>query len=357
MHKTLALAVLAFSLGLAPGAQAQPPRLEVQEVADTGCMPKGAIVSPDGQRFYVTNFGQANVRNITVYDAHTLALVDTINVPGVVVESVLSPDGKTLYASNFQRHSVQVIDLAHKTVTREITTGLHPKVLALSSDGKALFAANWAGNSVTQIDVATGTVVRTLPTGTHPRGTVVTKTGTLFVANFDGASIEIYPNVTGHAPFDPAAHVHVAACEIPRHLALSPDESKLYISCFHDSTLHVMDVATRRIIHRIPIGNSPKSVEASRDGRYVYSADYGRETNSVSVVDTSDWTSRVFTVPGMDRGSGIAVMPDGQHALVTGWYDNHVYLVGFRGTGGHPRDATSKIQAWIGHPHHDDTVE
>jgi YVTN family beta-propeller protein len=355
MHKTVAaMAVLLGVFQWEVEARAQPPRLEVQEVAATGCMPKGASLSPDGKRFYVTNFGQENTRNITVYDAKTLALVDTINVPGVVVESVLSHDGKTIYASNFRRHSVQYIDVTSKTVTREITTGMHPKILALSSDGKMLFAANWAGNSVTQIDVASGTVVRTLPTGVHPRGTVITKSGTLFVANFDGASIDVYPNVMGRTPFDPAAHQHLAACQIPRHLALSPDESKLYISCFHDSSLHVMDVATKQITHRIPIGNSPKSVEASKDGRFVYSADYGKETNSVSVVDTSDWTARVFTIPGMDRGSGVSVMPDGQHALVTGWYDNHVYLVGFRGTGGHPHEAMSHIQSWINNPHHDD---
>jgi YVTN family beta-propeller protein len=354
IRRLVAGAVLIATLDVGAQARAQPPRLEVQEVAATGIMPKGASLSPDGKRFYVTNFGQQNVRNITVYDAQTLALTDTIDVPGIVVESVLSPDGKILYASNFRRHSVQYVDLATKSVTREIPTGTHPKVLALSADGTMLFAANWAGNSVTQIDVASGSVVRTLPVGTHPRGTVVTRSGTLYVANFDGASIDIYPHVVGRHPFDPTAHTRIPACEIPRHLALSPDESTLYISCFHDSALHVMDLATRRITHRISIGNSPKSIEPSRDGRYVYSADFGKETNSVSVVDTSDWSVRVFTVPGMDRGSGIAVMPDGTHALVTGWFDSHVYLVGFEQTGGHPTAAMNHIRAWIHRPHHDD---
>jgi DNA-binding beta-propeller fold protein YncE len=169
----------------------------------------------------------------------------------------------------------------------------------------------------------------------------------LYIANFDGASIDVYGGE------DLETHHRVEACKIPRHLALSPDETVLYVSCFHDSTLHVMDLASETIIHRVPIGSSPKSIEVSKDGRYVFSADYGRETNSVSVVDTTDWTARVYTVPGMDRGSGIAVMPDGQHALVTGWYDNHVYLVGFEGTGGHPVVAMQAIQHWIHRRHQD----
>src|SRR5512140_325789 len=154
--------ILALSWACSAGhALARSPKIEVQEVADTGVMPKGASLSPDGSRFYVTNFGQANVRNITVYDTQTLKLIDTINVPGIVVESVLSPDGKTIYASNFQRDTVLFIDVATKKVTREVTVGAHPKILAMSQDGSMLFAANWTGNSVTQIDPQTGKVLRT----------------------------------------------------------------------------------------------------------------------------------------------------------------------------------------------------
>ena len=87
----------------------------------------------------------------------------------------------------------------------------------------------------------------------------------------------------------------------------------LFISCYHDSQLHAVDVATGSS-HIAPRRSSPKSVEVSRDGRYVWSADYGPETNSVSVVDTQDWTARVFRVPGMDRGSGITLFPDGKRA-------------------------------------------
>jgi YVTN family beta-propeller protein len=334
-------------VAVASVAHARSPKIEVQEVAETGSMPKGASLSPDGKKFYVTNFGQANGRNITVYDTETLKLTGTIDVPGIVVESVLSQDGQTIYASNFARNSVQFIDVASKRVKTEIATGFHPKILVLSPDQKQLFAANWTGASVTQIDVATAKVVRTLPAGLHPRGMALTSAGKLFIANFDGESIDVYEGV------DFAQHHRIPACKIPRHLALSPDEKTLFVSCFHDSTLHAMDVETEEVHHRVPIGSSPKSIEVSRDGRYVWSADYGKETNSVSVVDLSDWTARVYPVPGMDRGSGIAVTADGEHALVTGWYDNHVYLVGFEGTGGHPTDAAQKIQAWIRRPKHD----
>lgn len=326
---------------------AQPPRVEVQAVAATGSMPKGVSLSPDGKHAYVTNFGQENGKNITVYDASTLAIESQIDVPGIVVESVLSPDGSTIYASNFRRDSVQFVDLKTRKVTREVHVGLHPKILVPSPDGKFLFAANWSGQSVTQIEIATGKAIRTLPTtGLNPRGMAMTRAGVLFAANFNGASIDIFKGP------DMSDRHTLSACPIPRHLALSPDEKMLFISCYHDSMIHAVDTATEKVVHTLHVGSSPKSVEVSRDGRWVWSADYGPETNSVSVVDTEDWTARVYTVPGMDRGSGLTIFPDGKHALVTGWYDDHVYLVGFEGTGGDPKAARAKIDGWIRRPRH-----
>jgi YVTN family beta-propeller protein len=334
---------LVAMLVAAPASAA--PRLEVQAFAETGSMPKGVTLSPDGTRLYVTNFGQRNGKNISVYDAETLAHVSDIDVPGIVVESVFSADGSLLYASNFDRDSVQVIDTRTRRVKREIHAGLHPKILALSKDGKTLFAANWNGDSVSEIDLARGVTVRTLPAGRHPRGMALTAAGALlgaprlYVANFDGATIDVF-----HGP-DFSQSYTLAVCRIPRHLVLAPDGRMLYLSCYHDSQLWALDLTgtSERARHVVPIGRFPKSIDVSRDGRYVYSADYG-PSNSVSIVDTTDWSETTYTVPGMVRGSGIAVLPSGRRAAVTGWCDNHVYLVGIAGSGGHPAETLEKLR-------------
>ena len=341
------LGVLAAAFTLSTPALAEPEKLEVQEVAETGSMPKGAILSKDGTKFYVTNYGQLDKKNVTVYDSKTLEQVDRIDVPGVVVESALSHDGKTIYLSNFRRSSVMFVDLETKKVTHEIKTGTHPKVLAVSADGKSLFAANWASHSVSQIDIATASVVRTLEVGRQPRGMVATKSGKLYVANFFGDSIDIFEG----KELEKTHRIDV--CKCPRHLALAPDEKTVFISCLNKNQIHALDVETETVKHKVGIGNAPKSIDVSKDGRYVYSADFG-ESRSVSVVDTKDWTSKILKVPGMDRGSGVAVGPDGKHALVTGWFDNHIYLVGFEGSGGHPEETKKKIHRWQNQPFKDD---
>ena len=58
----------------------------------------------------------------------------------------------------------------------------------------------------------------------------------------------------------------------------------------------------------------------------------------------------------LDHGSGLTIYPDGRHALVTGWYDNHVYMVGFEGSGHDPALASrarATIDGWINRRKHD----
>jgi len=287
----------------------------------TGSLPKGISISPDGARLYVTNYGQRNHRNVSVFDAATLHRLSEIHVPGIVVESVVSPDGNTLYLSNFTRGSVQVVDLATGAVRLEIpTTGRNPKIVVLSPDGRRLFAANWSSRNVTEIDTSTGIVTRTLAAGTNPRGMAVARDGTLYVANFSDHSMEVYSGASMEH------HVHVSRlCRVPRHLVLAPDDSMLYVSCMGQSTVVGVDPATLRIVHSVRVGSAPKAIDVCPGGRYLFTANYGG--HGISLVDVSDWSARTLEIPGADHTSGVVCARSGLRAFVTGWYDYHVYAV------------------------------
>jgi YVTN family beta-propeller protein len=293
-------------------------------MASTGSMPKGVIRSPDGRALYVANYGQLDRGNLGVYDANTLARTRLIDVPGIIVESAISPDGRTLYVSNFRRNSVQYLDLASGSVTREVNTGRHPKILVVSHDGRRLFAANWASRDVSEIDVATGTVTRTLPAGDNPRGMAITRGGRLYVANSTSDDIHVYEGASMAL-----ARRIPRVCRIPRHLTLSPDESRLYISCLGAGVLAVMDTSNDRIIRRVATQSGPKANDVSPDGRYVATADYN--ASGITVIDTSDWSTRSLEIPLMNRASGIVFAATGLRVIVTGWFDDHLFAVGVEG--------------------------
>jgi len=353
------LTFLAIS-GAAALAHAFPPKIEAQAAAPTGSLPKGVSLSPDGRRLFVTNYGERDHGNVTIYDAATLAKVDTIDIPGVVVESALSPDGRTLYVSNFARNTVQFVDLATKKVTREIKAGTHPKILVVSHDGRTLYAANWGNESVSVIDTSTGEITRTLRTQKNPRGMAVTRSGRLIVANFNGKSVDFFePEKIAALPKGHIAlpsHRVKDLCEFPRHVVLSPDESKAYVSCLLANQVVILDAKSGAIERRIQVGRFPKALDVTHDGRWIVSADYRGSTTTL--IDTTDWSTRTLDVPGMDAASGVvfartpraprsdkdklkgkaapATKPEPPPALrwfVTGWYDNHLYQVGVAGTG------------------------
>ncbi len=354
------LAIVAGSMaaGLsAPVAHASPPKIEVQAAAPTGSLPKGVSLSPDGRRLFVTNYGVKDHGNVTIYDAANLQRLDTVDVPGVVVESALSPDGKTLYVSNFTRNTVQFIELGSKKITREIKAGMHPKILVVSHDGRTLYAANWGNESVSVIEASSGDVTRTLRTQKNPRGMAVTRAGRLFVANFNGKSVDIFdtdPKAARENKVQFATKRIRDLCEFPRHVVLSPDESKVYVSCLLANEVVVLDARTGDVERRVKVGRFPKALDVTRDGRWIVSADYRGSTTTL--IDTLDWTTRTLDVPGMDAASGVvfarppksplrpgrgkasasAAMPEQQlRWFVTGWYDNHLYQVGVAGAGPH----------------------
>ncbi len=324
MAVTAPLVLSAALVSLA--AFARPPRLVVTQMAATGSLPKGVSVSPDGTRLYVTNYGELSRHSVTIFDAATLRRLDEITVRGIVVESAVSPDGRTLYLSNFTRSSVQFVDIATRTMTREVhTTGRNPKIVVLSPDGSRLFAANWSSRNVTEIDTATGAVTRTLEAGLNPRGMAMTHGGRLYIANFFGNTIDVYEGAAmeTHRRID-------RVCRIPRHLSLSPDDRTLYVSCLGQDEVIAMNTETSRIEHRAHVGFAPKAIDVCPDGRYIFSANYGG--HSVSIVDTTDWTVRTMEVPVMDHASGIVCARSGVRAFITGWYDDHLYAVDAEGS-------------------------
>jgi YVTN family beta-propeller protein len=302
-----------------PGAttRAGGPRLEIVARADTGSQPKSVNVSPDGSRVVVCNFGFRDHDNVWVYDARTLEHVGTINFRGNAVETAFSSDGRTLYVSNFRRAKLMVVDFATLTVRAEVDVGSDPKTIVLSPDGATIYVANYAGNSVSVVDAARLVETRRIRAGVQPRGMAVARDGRLFVASFRDHLTHV---------FDPGDYHElrtIPMCRFPRHLALSPDDSRLYVSCSSVRALHWHEVADGRRTGIAPVGENPRTIDISDDGRYIAVADY--DSSTVSVVDTVALTHRTNEFRGADRIVGVAIQPGADlRVYATSWNTSRV---------------------------------
>lgn len=331
--RKFALAIPALALFsaafVAVGASAKAPKLEVTQTAETGSMPKAVVVSPDGKNLVVTNFGFWKNRNVYWYDPATLKKIgqtDFDDKDGNAVEAIFSPDSKLLYVSNFNGNNVKIVDVATKKVTKTVDVGLRPKITILSKDGSKMMVGNWDSFRADIYDTKDFKLLYKLKAGEHPRGIALTNSGKAYIAGFEGEDLDIYgPNDKGEAFAD---HKKVKACKHVRHMTLSPDEKTLYLSCYYLGQLGAWDVATDKMKKLVQIGQEPKSSAVSSDGRWVFIANFGApDLDSISVVDTTDWTQRFVKVPKMDQGCGLALAPDQKTVWVTGWTSRTVHAI------------------------------
>ncbi len=190
-----------------------------------GTYPYTTVVSRDGSKVYVSNWGgrvpTANDATdgtypvvvdprtgipvsgtVSVIDANSNAVVKTIEVGRHPCGMALSPTGNRLYVTNANSDTVSMIDTATDTVLKALTVSLtttkangtktpilgsSPNAIAVSPDGGTLYVANGSDNAIAVIDPNSPTanpVHGLIPTGWYPTAVVADKTGgQIYIAN------------------------------------------------------------------------------------------------------------------------------------------------------------------------------
>jgi YVTN family beta-propeller protein len=147
-----------------------------------GVAPYDVVVSPDGQRAYVSNWGGR-------LPGKADRTADSYGTPVLVDKRGAALSG-----------TVSVIDLKQNREIREIATGLHPSGLALGVDGRTLFVANANSDTISVIDTGTMRVMDNvsvrpdpaLPFGSQPNALALSRDGQmLYVANGGNNAIAV----------------------------------------------------------------------------------------------------------------------------------------------------------------------
>jgi YVTN family beta-propeller protein len=177
-----------FFTRAADGSFAADGRLPI-----AGAAPSGLDVNPDGSRLYVA---LNMTHEVAVIDTTTRALLARVPVGIYPYTTVVSADGRKIYVSNWGGRvpgpadvtdgvfpvvvdprtgipvsgTVSVIDAATNAVVKTIEVGLHPSGMALAPAGDRLYVTNANSDTVSAIDTATDAVVKVLHVGSRERG-------------------------------------------------------------------------------------------------------------------------------------------------------------------------------------------
>jgi YVTN family beta-propeller protein len=254
----------------------------------------GAAVAPDGSRFYITNEAEST---LDVADAKTLKVTKHIPLTNHPNNVAVSKDGKRVYVAIVAgAGAVDVIDTTSLTRVKSIRTegGIHNTYV--TPDGNFVLAGSIIGKKINVIDQKTEEIVWTLPTeeGVRPMA---------FETNPDGSTKRIFvelSNFNGFVTVDFATRKvvdkipmpEVAASEkttvglqgSPCHgLAVTPDGKTLTVLSKMNSRVYFVSLPDLKITGETKVGHHPDWITLTPDGKRAYVANAG--SNSVSVVD------------------------------------------------------------------------
>ena len=181
--------------------------------------------------------------------------------------AAISPDGRYAYFTAGQSDSVIEVKTETNEISRTIAThGKISHMVYVTPDGKYLLTANIVSEDISVINRSTGKLYKKIPAGKGVEGMAFTPDRKyLWALNQTGGTITIIDMQT----LEP---IETFDCPgMPVRVRFTADGKKALIPGWvKEGTLTVIDVATRKEIKRIRVGDYAIGVELSPDEKYAF---------------------------------------------------------------------------------------
>ncbi len=303
-----------FLLALNAGGKPSISVIETSALKETARVPiadagLGLAFSPDGRRVYAGGGSRNVVLEFTFSPAGELKPTREISAGPSSVQTAtmnfigdvaVSPDGRTVLAGDLFHDRVLVINAQSGQTTAALKSGRRPYRIVFHPDAQSYFVSSWADASVYEYSLPSGTEMARARVGAHPTDLIwsnrkipddqstwqyrlfvaAANTNDVFVLGVTEAK-DVNVLETLNAGFSAVAPAGMT----PSGLALSADQTRLYIACSDVNALAVADVSeTRsRIAGFIPTGAYPTAVRVVNGGKLAVLNGHGA---SMSVIDT-----------------------------------------------------------------------
>ena len=309
-----------------------------------GDLPLKMVFSPGG-KYLLVNTGGWHDHGVSVIDAATNTLAQSVDVDKDWAGLCLDPSGHTVFVAAGQGDTPFYLAQAVKdgqparriaslqqTVLRLGFAGgrltLQPPLSVPALDGKerwtaglaagrdgALYVAEVEGDVVYKLTGSPATVAATAHVGYHPYAVVPSPDGkTLAVSNWGGESVSFLDTDTLRES------VRVTVGSHPNEMVWGRD-GRLFVANSASNSVSV--VSHGSVVETIktsldphdPIGSTPDALALSPDGRTLYVAN--ADNNDVAVIDVSRRESRVLGfIPTGWYPTALAMAPDGRTLYV-----------------------------------------
>jgi len=256
----------------------------------------GALaLSPDGKLLYALDLAHFELVGVDTREGRIRWRVGVGRLPFAVA---VSPSGDRIYVSNVGTFRYSVIPGFDSKRAKETGLDFPPfasgtpearkgTVIAGKSvpglgdpnvpESNSVFVLDANGNPPTVLArIRTGLAIGNQSVGGSSPGAVVAGHNRVYVSNSAQDSVSILDTrknrLVATIRLEPASSVGGLRGVLPFGLALSPDESRLYIACAGINAVAVFDTRSRTVLGYIPTAWFPGRVALSRDGLTLYVA-------------------------------------------------------------------------------------
>jgi DNA-binding beta-propeller fold protein YncE len=272
--------------------------------------PHGLTVSPDKQFYYVstahgTPFG--SFWKLRASDNRVIGRVMLGNFPAT---AQITPDGHLAFVVNFNLHGemvasdVSVVGVEDMVELTRIKTCAMPHGSRLNAQGTKHYSACMMDDHLVEIDVATLEVSRHFQ---------LTKGKEMGMA---GAPMSMPGGAThdmsGHGMTAPAAGDPTCS---PTWAQPSPNGSSVFVACNRTSDIVEIDVATWRMVRRIPAGNGVYNLAITNDGTRLIGTN--KRDQSVSVIDVASGRELARIPTKRKVVHGAVISSDDRYAFIS----------------------------------------
>ena len=354
------------------------PLLRRRGELGTGARPKGVAFAPDGRTLVVTNLSGTG---IDLYRVEPFEHIGHIELPAGggsaegFVEGYFLPGRRELWVSQMstdQLHLLSSVD--YRYITSVPSGGRWPKVMVADREERRLYVSNWAGRSIGVIALEKRKLLGSISVPGVPRGMAVTPDGeTLYVGLYEGgdliavdltavdfsadgvissgvssggasssgvsssgASSSVVSSSGATAEGEtPLRRIEIGSGAL-RHLELSRDGRRLYISDMYTGEIILFDTETERVVRRRRVGSNPNTIGLTPDGSLLLVSERGRNHPQDYRFEGPAF-GRVFLcdaitlepvgwIWGRNQPTGLDISPDGRFLGFTDFMDDNLEL-------------------------------
>ena len=293
-----------------------------------GPMPLSMAAAPGGRFVAVLLNGWART-GVQIVDWRAGRVMQTLDLPAAFLGLAFSPDGNWLCASGGVTDRIYLFRWTGASAVLEDSIALehgsmrpgarYPAQLAFSNDGHRLYVAENLSDSLAVIDMDARRTVQRVPAGRYPYGVVVGANGTVYVSAWGGASVSAFATRG-----DSLLRIGIVpAGRHPSAMMVNRTGTRLFVASASTDRIRVIDTRTLSRIRDLrddPPGgvtesSTPNALALSADESRLYVAE--ADANAVAAFALSSVTA---DVPTTGDDSLTARVP-------SGWYPSALIML------------------------------